>query len=86
AAESLKVQAQQMVQAVAVFKLAQDVSSRPSDVRVPPVTPAAKVERRGPARAKNVIRPQFKAKTAAAAAPPAAVTPSPTGTDDWEAF
>jgi len=96
AAESLKVQAQQLVQAVAVFKLAQGTQAA-----APVPTPAAYgtggVERRGPNRAKNVTRPVFgKAKPAAAKA--AATTPSEepapsptpvavrTGTNDWESF
>jgi methyl-accepting chemotaxis protein-1 (serine sensor receptor) len=56
---------------------------------------AAVVERRGPNRAKNIVRPSFGAKTDAAPAKPAApVAPAPkfeapasTGTDDeWETF
>ena len=99
AAESLKVQAGQLVQTVAVFKLAHDavpdahpvVAPKPSIARsfAKPVARAAvpkpvpPVERRGPDRAKNVIRPKFDA------APPAAAAPAPapqTGTDTWETF
>ena len=84
AAESLKGQAQQLVQAVAVFKLAQGAAA-----------PARTgTERRGPERAKNVTRPNFgkaKAKATAAAAPAVAVAAAPvpakTGTDgDWTSF
>ncbi|KQW65398.1 methyl-accepting chemotaxis protein [Methylibium sp. Root1272] len=98
AAESLKAQAQQLVQAVAVFKLAHDASSAPahgSSSRAPLALPApapAKphkaataptIERRGPNRATNVVRPAFQAKAAAqATAAPAARS----GTDDWESF
>jgi methyl-accepting chemotaxis protein len=64
AAESLKLQAQQLVQAVAVFKLAQGADTHA--VVAPPARtalapqPSAKsfpaVERRGPTRSKNVTR------------------------------
>ncbi len=54
AAESLKAQARQLVDAVAVFKLAQDAS-------LPSTHPAQLTERRGPNRAKNVSRPAFNA-------------------------
>jgi methyl-accepting chemotaxis protein len=95
AADSLKGQAQQMVQAVAVFKLAHGEAAA-----LPAVTPAAAkvataakapstVERRGPNRAKNVVRPAFQPKAAA----PAVATPAPliadanTGTDgEWTSF
>ena len=98
AAESLKAQAQQLVQAVAVFKLAHDAASTPahgSSSRTPLALPApapAKphqaataptIERRGPNRATNVVRPAFQAK-AAAQAPAAPAARS--GTDDWESF
>jgi methyl-accepting chemotaxis protein len=90
AAESLKQQALQLVQAVAVFKAA----SGRAAAAVPAPTPVAPpkdtypaVERRGPGRAKNVTRPQFGAKPAAAAAPEApSPAPQRTGTDDWESF
>ncbi len=101
AAESLKVQAHQLVQAVAVFKLgAVDRRSAPSPLVAAPVSapvsvrPAAgkpvaavtSVERRGPNRARNVTRPDFRAKAPADAAP--APTPAAgTGTDgDWSSF
>ena len=77
AAESLKGQAQQLVQTVSVFKLAQGGPAYASS----PVS----VERRGPARAKNVTRPAF-GKKAKAATPPAEPTSAKTGTDDWQSF
>jgi uncharacterized phage infection (PIP) family protein YhgE len=83
AAESMKAQAQQLVQAVAAFKLGQGESRHAA---VPPlaVQNSRVAERRGPSRAKNVVRPSFKA------APPksgAAAAASPkTGTDNWESF
>jgi methyl-accepting chemotaxis protein len=101
AAEGLQAQAQQMVQAVAVFKLtatAADMQSQTKAVVAPsaPQTEASTkaAERRSPNRAKNVSRPDFAAKTpqptAAQGAAQTAVSPSPsvgkTGTDDWESF
>jgi methyl-accepting chemotaxis protein len=86
AAESLKTQAQQLVQAVAVFKL---VQGEPSHVTQPiPAASAAtpSAERRGPNRATNVVRPTF---ATAAARPAAGAVPAPhakTGTEDWESF
>ncbi len=88
AAGSLRVQAQALVQVVAVFKLATDAGS---------VAPAAagQGERRGADRARNVARPQFrkpapaaKASTPIEAAQPALAAAPATrnGTDDWEAF
>jgi len=51
--------------------------AKPTPTSAKPVTPVAAVERRGPNRAQNVVRPVFK---------PAA-TPAMTGTnDDWESF
>jgi methyl-accepting chemotaxis protein len=91
AAESLKGQAQQLVQTVAVFKLAQGTKAATS---VPTATASAPggIERRGPDRAKNVTRPAF-GKAKAAVAKTAATTPSEpapaaarTGTNDWESF
>ena len=76
AAESLKGQAQQLVQAVAVFKLSQaghashaaqtGQSYAPAPMAhaaAAPRTGYASAERRGPDRAKNVTRPKFGAKT-----------------------
>jgi len=51
--------------------------AKPTPTPAKPSTPVAAVERRGPNRAQNVVRPVFK---------PAA-TPAMTGTnDDWESF
>ncbi|WP_428419877.1 methyl-accepting chemotaxis protein [Methylibium sp.] len=90
AAESLKAQAQQLVRAVAVFKLAKGDTggqSLPSPARLalsaPAAAPAAPLERRGPNRATNVVRPAFQAQPAATPAPAAA---DKNGTDDWETF
>jgi methyl-accepting chemotaxis protein len=95
AAESLKQQAQQLVQAVAVFRLAQGSHAStpmlmPSAPAAAPAKAAPVAERRSPNRAKNVTRPDFgaKAKTAAPSAPaPAAAPATRTGTDDeWTTF
>jgi hypothetical protein len=88
AAESLKTQANQLVQAVAVFKLSQQEGFAGGSHAAVPAANAAKVERRSPNRAKNVTRPKFKAEPPAEVAhtshPVAA--PTRTGTDDWESF
>ena len=90
AAESLKVQALQLVQAVAVFKLSAGEASSPQSAAAPAATPSfPAVNRRGPDRATNVTRPSFgaraKAPTLTAEAAPAA--PAKTGTDgDWTSF
>ena len=88
AAESLKGQAQQLVQAVAVFKLSpQHWQPGLAEVAAaPPAHHAPSVERRGPGRAKNVTRASFKSKPAAAAAgktPAMASALAKTGSDDW---
>ena len=92
AAESLKGQAQQLVQAVAVFKLGHGsahVVAAPA-ATAKPATAAHAVERRGPNRATNVTRPNFVAKPKPAAAADAHVIKAPalkTGTgDDWTSF
>jgi methyl-accepting chemotaxis protein len=91
AAESLKQQAQQLVQAVAVFRLGHgELAAAAVAPVVHAVTqPAARVERRGPGRAKNVTRPAFGSKRAAAttAAPEAGPASAATGTDGpWASF
>jgi len=90
AAESLKTQARQLVTAMAVFKLSNEVAataSRPVEARP--------VERRGPNRATNVTRPAFGAGKAKAVVKPKAEPPTltteaaaaKTGTDgDWTSF
>jgi methyl-accepting chemotaxis protein len=90
AADSMKQQAQQLVQAVAVFKTGQVDFHSP----VATAAPQRPAERRGPDRAKNVTRPRFggakatQAKTAPLGdrddAP--AVSGQRTGTHDWESF
>jgi hypothetical protein len=88
AAESMKVQAQQLVQAVAVFKLSDNGGH--TAAAVPPVSGVV-ADRRGPNRAKNVVRPAFESKSVKVPAAAAKVTqvfsaPAKTGTDDWESF
>ena len=87
AAESLKGQAQQLVQAVSVFKLSGDRLVGPGYV-VPPAAHTPAVERRGPNRAKNVSRPAFKAKAAEKPAKEVetALASAKTGSDDWASF
>jgi len=89
AAESLKGQAQALVQTVAVFRL--DSGTRSKDVAAEvsaPVAARGQVERRGPDRAKNVTRPKFGGKAQAGnVASPADAAPQKTGTDDeWTNF
>jgi methyl-accepting chemotaxis protein len=88
AAESLNAQAQQLVDAVAVFKLsrADSYAKSAAPAHTPAKaskTPSVSSDRRGENRATNVVRPTFKAT------PPAQLAASPaakTGTDDWETF
>jgi hypothetical protein len=88
AAESLKIQAQQLVQAVAVFKLSQDSQSYAAapKVHVPSVKAPTATERRGPSRAKNVTRPAFGAKAKPQLPTSTETAPAKTGTHDWESF
>jgi len=83
AAASLKQQARQLVQSVAVFKLGSGDPQRAVAARtaVAPTPHTAVSDRRGPDRAKNVVRPAFKPVAQASSAPTAR-----TGTDDWESF
>ncbi len=84
AAESLKGQAQQLVSAVAVFKLAHGESAQTAAAA--PTLSYTSAERRGPARARNVTRPAFGAK-AATPTPTADAAPAKTGTDgEWASF
>ena len=93
AADSLRQQAQQLVNAVAVFKLGAAVAQHASASATPafkPSTALAVAERRSPNRAKNVTRPAFGHNKPKAEAPAPAMPPAPaaakTGTDDWEQF
>ena len=98
AAESLKVQALQLVQAVAVFKLSAGSGHghhastghtraimSPHSAAKPVAKPAPATERRGPNRATNVVRPAFTPAPAATAQSVARV-PASAGADDWESF
>ncbi len=100
AAESLRGQAQQLVQAVSVFKLAHGKVAYHAPAA--PAPACAGNERRGPERAKNVTRPKFGARSnatatakaqagaptlTATAAEAANAAPRKTGTDDaWTSF
>jgi methyl-accepting chemotaxis protein len=87
AAESLRSQAQLLVQAVAVFRLSAAGEPRLAHAAAAANAPVA--ERRSPARATNVARPAFAAKPAAAPATnagDAGRATAKTGTDDWASF
>ena len=102
AAEALTTQAKELVAAVEVFRLAPGAApvftpaapvAKPAASAIEPapsvVAAAASAERRGPNRARNVVRPSFKPVAKAAEPQPAAPPPaaSKTGTDDdWTAF
>ena len=97
AAESLKSQASALVQTVSVFKLSHGAQAQVAPAAAAPQDWSG-AERRGPARAKNVTRPDFGKKpappkrSAAAPAPAEAARPTEpvrqkTGTDDeWTSF
>ena len=83
AAESLSGQAQQLVQTMAVFKLAGGAATATRTAMPAPVSKTAPTERRGPNRAKNVTRLKVSAQALATAQPAAAKT----GTDgEWASF
>jgi methyl-accepting chemotaxis protein len=86
AAESLKHQAAALAQVVSVFKLSQHGSAVGSG-HLTAVTANARIAERGsPERAKNVTRPAFKAKPAAAQTTQVASARAQPGTDDWQTF
>ncbi len=96
AAESLRAQADRLVQAVAVFRLSAGETAAAASAtgaapaaaaQRPAPAPTAFVERRGPNRARNVVRPAFGAK-APGAAPAATTTPAVRNgsNGDWETF
>jgi methyl-accepting chemotaxis protein len=94
AAESLKGQAQKLVQAVSVFKLGQSgesVATSPAAYPGAETSSLVRVERRGPNRANNVTRPSFRATAKPQKidepAQTADATPHKTGTDgEWATF
>ena len=88
AAESLKLQAQQLVQIVAVFRLDSSDSKDVTAALPALVTVLKEVERRGLDRAKNVQRPKFGSKARADSIVLATeTTVRKTGTDDeWTSF
>ncbi len=93
AADSLKQQAQQLVQAVAVFKLSHGMatvaaSPSPAFNRSAVAAPTqGATERRGPNRAKNVARLKPKAAPQAKSEPSEEIALAKTGTDgDWTSF
>ncbi len=91
AAESLKGQAQQLVQAVAVFKLSQHVGAMSAAYVAAPAANSPTVGRRSPDVAKNLTRPASKTKPAGAPALAAEASQlgsssATTGTEDWASF
>ncbi len=89
AAESLKGQALQLVQSVAVFKLGEGATMPQAAVAAGPVHASA--ERRSPCPAKDVARPVTAMKVepalAAAGSAPVVAASEKTGSDDdWAAF
>jgi methyl-accepting chemotaxis protein len=89
AADSLRTQAQRLVQAVAVFKLAAGVDVVPPGDASVRAAGGGSAERGSPARAKTASRPTSKAKAAPAAPAEPALAGGPsagTGTDHWESF
>jgi hypothetical protein len=95
AAASLRTQAQRLVEAMSVFCVsANDVGAAPSPMgevavaKAPHVQGWSGTERRGPQRAANVLRPDFKreAQVAQAMQPVAVGSAVRTGTDQWVNF
>ena len=106
AAQSMRQQAEQLVRTVAVFKLSATPANAahasaagftaapaPAFAKAHTASKPAIANRRGPNRATNVTRPDFRAKAgqkplaAPAAAAPSAAAPAATGTDgDWATF
>jgi hypothetical protein len=90
AAESMQEQAQTLLQAVSVFKVADGAAASPPSVAAPPVPKTwPDVERRGPDRPRNVTRMVARKAPALPArpAPAEASSPAKTGTDgDWTEF
>jgi len=95
AAESLRVQARKLVDAVGVFKISQHAAGSAASVTVTPAASAAnqdRHDRRDPVIASQVQRPAFQASTKAGAtaakAEGATVASSggKSGSDDWETF
>jgi uncharacterized phage infection (PIP) family protein YhgE len=76
AAESLRHQAQTLVEAVAVFRLAQGAGAAVPTAAGNATSAYKGVERRGPDRATNVTRPAFGARSAAGATAAKAADPA----------
>jgi methyl-accepting chemotaxis protein len=95
AAESLRVQARKLVDAVGVFKISLHEAGSGASVTDAPAASAAnqdRHERRSPVIASQVQRPAFQASTKAGAAAPkaegatVASSGGKSGSDDWETF
>ncbi|MBA4212977.1 MAG: methyl-accepting chemotaxis protein [Polaromonas sp.] len=92
AADSLTVQAQQLIQAVGVFKLTQAVHGSHASIAAPVMSSLASSRGPNPVRSANVSRPTGDGATKTTAKPKA-TRPATTGTsaaksgsDDWESF
>jgi methyl-accepting chemotaxis protein len=66
--------------------VAVDVAPRAAASKATPAVSTAPVDRRGPNRAKNVLRPKFVPQSSAAKPAAAALASDRTGTEDWETF
>jgi len=94
AAQSLREQADQLAQAVSVFRLAGHMAQAPqaSPVKMVPSRPAVTAASRPPAVAAPVAKPRAAAPVALPAAKPAATATAPAkpaaagSDDDWETF
>lgn len=90
AAESLKTQAKQLVEAVAVFKLSGQGRHVAAFNTATPAANASPGERRGSTRAKNVARPASSQSQTpnlhGARHPTYRSVPMPRPTDDWASF
>jgi hypothetical protein len=88
AAEGLKQQAHELVQAVALFKFGHAGAAGGTSDAAATNDGWSGDERRGEGRARNVTRPDFtqKAPNPAPVAPPQESASARTGTDDWERF
>ncbi|APW39233.1 hypothetical protein RD110_20110 [Rhodoferax koreense] len=86
AANSLSTQAQQLLKAVAVFKLGAHEHQHAANAAT--LASAPLTERRGPHRAANVVRPAFAghAKAAPKKAEPVSLPLQKAGNDDWTSF
>ena len=92
AAESLRTQAQRLVEAVSVFRLAQGNAVSPMtglstrSPMAPAAMPSASVECRALQSVASVMRPDFKPKAARPVAAALQTAQADTGSDEWTSF